>query len=54
MKNVLFYPFYFDFRSKTEGANKFWASLEPYFTDITENDLHNLQAQDNVREFSYK
>ncbi|XP_019856487.1 PREDICTED: transcriptional adapter 3-like isoform X2 [Amphimedon queenslandica] len=34
-------------KSKTEGADKFWASLEPYFADITENDLHNLQAQDN-------
>ena len=53
MKDVLFYPFYFDFRSKTEGADKFCASLEPYFADITENDLHNLQAQDNVRKIIY-
>ena len=40
-----------NFRSKTEGADKFWTSLEPYFSDITEADLHNLQTQDNVRKY---
>ena len=48
-RSVLVLSFLFFFRSKTEGADKFWASLEPYFADITENDLHNLQTQNNVR-----
>lgn len=39
---LLYIYFIHPFRSKTEGADKFWTSLEPYFSDITDSDLHNL------------
>ena len=42
MSIISLFLFYNYFRSKTEGADKFWASLDPYFADISDSDLHNL------------